>query len=89
MAAVNETTSKPRRTPGHLSEPCVTATKPPWPAAVYEHLALTGPYRECLIEQNEGQEKKRRSQEDSHENIQLPSNSNYGDQPIQSRSPDN
>ena len=32
-------------------------------AAVYEHLALTGAYRECLIEQNEEDGKKRRAQE--------------------------
>ena len=32
-------------------------------AAVYEHLALTGAYRESLIEQNEEDEKKRRAQE--------------------------
>ncbi len=33
-------------------------------AAVYEHLALTGAYRECLIEQNEEDEARRRAQED-------------------------
>ena len=33
-------------------------------AAVYEHLALTGAYRECLIEQNEEDEARRRTQED-------------------------
>ena len=32
-------------------------------AAVYEHLALTGAYRECLIEQNEEGGEKRRAQE--------------------------
>lgn len=32
--------------------------------AVYEHLALTGAYRECLIEQNEEDEARRRAQED-------------------------
>ena len=32
-------------------------------AAVYEHLALTGAYRECLIDQNEEDGKKRRAQE--------------------------
>ena len=32
-------------------------------AAVYEHLALTGAYRECLIEQNEEDGEKRRAQE--------------------------
>lgn len=33
-------------------------------AAVYEHLALIGEYRECLIEQNEEDEARRRTQED-------------------------
>lgn len=33
-------------------------------AAVYEHLALIGEYRECLIEQNEEDEARRRPQED-------------------------
>lgn len=32
-------------------------------AAVYEHLALIGEYRECLIEQNEEDEARRRAQE--------------------------
>jgi len=34
-------------------------------AAIYDHLTLTGPYRECLIEQDAEDEKARRSQEDS------------------------
>ena len=33
-------------------------------AAVYEHLALIGEYRACLIEQNEEDEARRRTQED-------------------------
>ena len=37
--------------------------------AVYNHLALTGEYRECLIEQFEEDEKIRQSQEVSYENI--------------------
>ena len=32
-------------------------------AAVYEHLALTGAYRESLIDQNEEDGEKRRAQE--------------------------
>ena len=32
-------------------------------AAIYDHLTLTGPYRECLIEQNEEDGEKRRAQE--------------------------
>ena len=34
-------------------------------AAIYDPLTLTGPYRECLIEQDAEDEKARRSQEDS------------------------
>lgn len=37
--------------------------------AIYNHLALTGAYRECLIEQNEEDEKQHLSQEVSNENI--------------------
>lgn len=37
--------------------------------AIYNHLALIGPYRECLIEQNEEDEKIRQFQEVSYENI--------------------
>lgn len=33
-------------------------------AAVYAHLALIGEYRACLIEQNEEDEARRRTQED-------------------------
>ena len=37
--------------------------------AIYNHLALIGPYRKCLIEQNEEDEKIRQFQEVSYENI--------------------
>ena len=38
-------------------------------AAIYDHLTLTGPYRECLIEQDAEDEKARRSQEPGRDRL--------------------
>ena len=57
--------------------------------AIYNHLALIGPYRECLIKQNEEDEKTVNFRKFPVKTFDLPSNSNYGDQPIPIAFPDN